>query len=78
MSVRKTDARGAPSAGATASDAEALTARTRNILRECEPLMQVLRTARALALPDWMVFSGAVYQPVLNHLTGRDSGARGP
>src|SRR5690606_19954924 len=34
-------------------------------------LMQVLRTARALGLPDWMVFSGAVYQPVLNHLTGR-------
>jgi hypothetical protein len=22
-------------------------------------------------LPDWLVFSGAVYQPVLNHLTGR-------
>lgn len=33
--------------------------------------MTVLETARALALPDWMVFSGAVYQPVLNHLTGR-------
>jgi hypothetical protein len=34
--------------------------------------MRVLRTARALALPDWMLFSGAVYQPVLNELTGRD------
>lgn len=34
--------------------------------------LHVLRTARALALPDWMVFSGAVYQRVLNHLTGRD------
>ncbi len=33
--------------------------------------MEVLRAARDLALPDWMVFSGAVYQPVLNHLTGR-------
>jgi uncharacterized protein len=22
-------------------------------------------------LPDWLVFSGAVYQPVLNHLAGR-------
>lgn len=42
------------------------------ILVRSEPLMQVLRTARDLALPDWLVFSGAVYQRVLNHLTGRD------
>jgi hypothetical protein len=35
------------------------------------PLMQVLLVARHLNLPDWLVFSGAVYQPVLNHLTGR-------
>ena len=35
--------------------------------------MDVLRTARDLRLPDWLVFSGAVYQPVLNHLTGRPS-----
>jgi hypothetical protein len=33
--------------------------------------MQVLSAARLLCLPDWLVFSGAVYQPVLNHLTGR-------
>jgi len=33
--------------------------------------MQVLSAARRLCLPDWLVFSGAVYQPVLNHLTGR-------
>ncbi len=33
--------------------------------------MQVLTTARTLDLPDWLVFSGAVYQPVLNRLTGR-------
>jgi len=33
--------------------------------------MQVLSVARHLNLPDWLVFSGAVYQPVLNHLTGR-------
>ena len=33
--------------------------------------MQVLSVARHLCLPDWLVFSGAVYQPVLNHLTGR-------
>jgi hypothetical protein len=34
-------------------------------------LMWVLSVARHLCLPDWLVFSGAVYQPVLNHLTGR-------
>ncbi|WP_426014757.1 nucleotidyltransferase family protein [Caulobacter sp. DWR2-3-1b2] len=33
--------------------------------------MQVLRVVRDLQLPDAMVFSGAVYQPVWNHLTGR-------
>jgi hypothetical protein len=48
-----------------------LEARLGVIVRATPRLMQVLRTARALALPDWMVFSGAVYQPVLNHLTGR-------
>ena len=41
------------------------------ILRATPGLMTVMRTARALDLPDWLVFSGAVYQPVLNHLTGR-------
>ena len=41
------------------------------ILRRSEPTMRVLRTARTLALPDWLLFSGAVYQRVLNHLTGR-------
>src|SRR5437588_3772235 len=34
-------------------------------------LVRVLSVARHLCLPDWLVFSGAVYQPVLNHLTGR-------
>ncbi len=40
--------------------------------------MQVLRTARTLDLPDWLVFSGAVYQTALNDLTGRqpDHGIR--
>ena len=46
-------------------------ARLEAIVRAAPRLMDVLRTARALELPDWMVFSGAVYQPVLNHLTGR-------
>ena len=41
------------------------------ILCATPPLMQVLSVARHLCLPDWLVFSGAVYQPVLNHLTGR-------
>jgi hypothetical protein len=41
------------------------------ILRQAPGLMRVLATARDLALPDWLVFSGAVYQPALNHLTGR-------
>ena len=41
------------------------------ILRSTPPLMRVLSVARHLCLPDWLVFSGAVYQPVFNHLTGR-------
>ena len=41
------------------------------ILRATPPLMRVISVARRLCLPDWLVFSGAVYQPVLNHLTGR-------
>ena len=41
------------------------------ILRATPPLMRVLSVARCLRLPDWLVFSGAVYQPVLNRLTGR-------
>ena len=42
------------------------------ILRAAPSLMAVLTTAQALALPDWLLFSGAIYQRVLNHLTGRD------
>lgn len=47
--------------------------RLEDIVRASAPLMRVLMTARDLDLPDWMVFSGAVYQRVLNHLTGRDA-----
>jgi len=36
------------------------------IVRSTRPLMRVLSVARHLSLPDWLVFSGAVYQPVLN------------
>ena len=41
------------------------------IVRSTPLLMRVLSVARHLCLPDWLVFSGAVYQPVLNQLTGR-------
>ena len=45
--------------------------RLRAILRANPTVMSVLRVARGLDLPDWLLFSGAVYQPVWNHLTGR-------
>src|SRR5215470_4127816 len=45
--------------------------RLSEIVRKTPPLLRVLSVARRLCLPDWLVFSGAVYQPVLNHLTGR-------
>lgn len=51
---------------------EALDGRLEAIVRAAPSLMQVLRTARDLDLPDWLIFSGAIYQRVLNHLTGRD------
>lgn len=50
---------------------EDLVARLQAILRATPRLMRVLAIARSLELPDWMVFSGAVYQPALNQLTGR-------
>jgi len=42
-----------------------------DILRQCPGLMRVMTIVRELDLPDWMIFSGAIYQPVVNHLTGR-------
>lgn len=52
--------------------------RLTGIVRAAPALMQVLETLRELDLPDWLVFSGAVYQRVLNDLTGRpaDYGVR--
>jgi hypothetical protein len=50
---------------------ETLQTRFVEIIRNVPTTMQVLRTVRDLDLPDGMVFSGAVYQPVWNHLTGR-------
>jgi hypothetical protein len=49
-----------------------LEARLEGILRAAPNLMRVMETARILALPDWLIFSGAIYQRVFNHLTGRD------
>jgi hypothetical protein len=42
-----------------------------DIIHGVPTTMQVLRTIRELGLPDAMIFSGAIYQPVWNHLTGR-------
>ena len=56
--------------GVEASESE-LRERLAAILCVTPPLMRVLTVARHLCLPDWLLFSGAVYQPVLNHLTGR-------
>jgi uncharacterized protein len=60
-------------------DGEAqLVERLAAIVRGARSLMQVLTTIRALDLPDWLMMSGAVYQRVLNALTGRppDYGVR--
>jgi uncharacterized protein len=46
--------------------------RLTNIVYAAPSLMRVLTVVRALDLPDWLVMSGAVYQRVLNHLTGRE------
>ncbi len=51
-------------------DAE-LARRLSEIVHAAPSLMRVLTTLRSLDLPDWLVMSGAVYQLVLNHLTGR-------
>jgi uncharacterized protein len=48
--------------------------RLAEILAETPGLMAVMRAARTLALPDWLLFSGAIYQPVWNSLTGRPLG----
>ena len=45
-----------------------------DIVRADPGLMHVLRTVRALGLPDWRLVSGAVYQAVWNARTGRPAG----
>lgn len=44
------------------------------IVRGYPDLMTVLTTVRSLDLPDWLVFSGSVYQSVWNAVTGRAPG----
>jgi hypothetical protein len=46
--------------------------RLETIVRGSPQLMRVLGAARDLALPQWRVVSGAIYQTVWNALTGRD------
>ena len=48
--------------------------RLATIVRDNPELMQVLTTVRGLGLPDWRVFSGAVYQAVWNAQTRRPVG----
>jgi hypothetical protein len=44
------------------------------ILRADPLIRRVLREARDLALPDWRIVAGALYNTVWNSLTGRPSG----
>ena len=41
------------------------------IIAASPTLMRTFRIARDLALPDWWIVSGAIYNRVWNHLTGR-------
>ena len=51
-----------------------LEARLVEIVRADPGLMHVLKGVRGQGLPDWRIFSGAVYQSVWNALTGRPAG----
>ncbi len=51
---------------------DTLEQRLEAIVRGSDSLMTVMRLTRELDLPDWLIVSGAVYQKVWNHLTGRD------
>ncbi len=53
---------------------KALESRLVDIVRADPGLMHVLRGIRDQDLPDWRIFSGAVYQSVWNALTGRPAG----
>jgi hypothetical protein len=53
---------------------DSLTARLVKILRADPDVMHVLVTLRGLALPDWRLVSGAIYQSVWNVLTDKPRG----
>lgn len=53
---------------------DTLEARLIEIVRGDPDLMQVLTTIRGLGLPDWLIFSGSIYQSVWNAVTGRAPG----
>lgn len=59
-------------------DEAALAERLEAMVRASPTLMRVLTSLKDLALPDWRVASGAVFQTVWNALTGRppDHGIR--
>lgn len=52
----------------------ALEDRLVDIIRGYPDLMQVMTTVRSLDLPDWLIFSGSVYQSVWNAVAGRPAG----
>ncbi len=52
--------------------AEEQRAALENIIRSEPVLMGLLAELRAFDLPDWLVVSGAIYNHVWNHLTGRE------
>lgn len=60
-------------AGSTLHETD-LESRLIGIVRADPGLMHVLSRVRALQLPDWRVFSGAVYQSVWNAMTARPAG----
>jgi len=53
------------------ASADAQRAALEDILRQSPRVMQVLEAARAGLPPDWRLVSGAIYNQVWNHLTGR-------
>ena len=44
------------------------------ILRADAAVWPAIKRARELDLPDWMIVSGAIYNTVWNHLTGKPAG----
>ncbi|WP_082711180.1 nucleotidyltransferase family protein [Methylobacterium indicum] len=58
----------------TSSEEGALARRLAAIVRADPDLMRLLAAARSLALPQWRLVAGCLYQTVWNSLTGRPRG----